>query len=222
MVGSGKSSAVKTLLVPVDRFARFAGRTTSLVCNPRPEGRIRPARRRARSHTGSALTGRADPPQPARRWPPHRRPRRAPDTRRTQMVAALAASVLHRELSPLEEAALGWVMETISEANERSTDTDRRRRSPRLADIGNVRTSPSRHTSTPRSRRDGPPLRHRQASRRSAARHVRRTLDRASRLVGQGSGHRPLRRPPRHRCPHRGHDCRHRLAPVTARGATVG
>ena len=39
--------------------------------------------------------------------------------RRTQMIAALAASMLHRDLTATEEAALGWVIDIVTDAEGR-------------------------------------------------------------------------------------------------------
>lgn len=113
MVGSGKSSAVKTLLY------RSIGLLGSPGGQPRwcaildPKGEYGPLA----DALGLARI-RLYPGGPTRLNPLDAGPavtdRDELRTRRTQMVAALAASVLGRELAPLEDAALGWTVDTLT------------------------------------------------------------------------------------------------------------
>ena len=57
-------------------------------------------------------------------------------TRRTQMVGALAAAVLNRELRPLEDAALGWAIDTV-------TVDGRQGRGPTLGDVVDLLVTPT-------------------------------------------------------------------------------
>ncbi len=56
--------------------------------------------------------------------------------RRAQMVAALASSVLRRELTPLEDAVLGWVVDAL-------TDQQRGGDQPTLSDVVDLLVSPT-------------------------------------------------------------------------------
>ncbi|HEV2309160.1 MAG TPA: ATP-binding protein [Acidimicrobiia bacterium] len=55
--------------------------------------------------------------------------------RRTDLVAALLGQVLRRELSPLEDAALGWAVQSLDPA----------RGAPTLLDVGRLLTRPTTH-----------------------------------------------------------------------------
>lgn len=134
MVGSGKSSAVKTLLY------RSIGLLGSPGGRPRwcaildPKGEYGPLA------DALGLTRiRLYPGGPTRLNPLDAGPTVTDvdelRTRRSQMVAALASSVLHRELTPLEDAALGWAIETLTNSG--------RIDEPTLADVVALLISPT-------------------------------------------------------------------------------
>ncbi|GJM36936.1 MAG: DUF87 domain-containing protein [Acidimicrobiales bacterium] len=134
MVGSGKSSAVKTLLY------RSIGLLGSPGGRPRwcavldPKGEYGPLAdalglARIRLHPGGQTRLNPLDAGPAMTDVDELR------TRRSQMVAALAASVLHRELTPLEDAALGWTVDAVT--SERSGPE------PTLADVVDLLVNPT-------------------------------------------------------------------------------
>ncbi len=113
MVGSGKSSAVKTYLY------RSIGLLGSGDGNPRwcgildPKGEYGPlAEALGLSRLALAPGGRIrlNPMDPG----PYSESLDELRSRRSQMVGAMAAAVLHRELRPIEDAALGWVIDIIT------------------------------------------------------------------------------------------------------------
>lgn len=55
--------------------------------------------------------------------------------RRTTLLAALLTTILHRELTPVEDAALGWAVDELPTAGERP--------SPTLADVAGLLASPT-------------------------------------------------------------------------------
>ena len=136
VIGSGKSSAVKTLLYRSIGLLGSPGGQAPLVRHPRPERRIRTARRRARPATPQPLPRRADPPQPARRR--HRTPSRPtssePDEPRWSPRSPPPCCT--RELRPLEDAALGWAIDTV-------TISEHHGASPTLGDVVDLLANPT-------------------------------------------------------------------------------
>ena len=57
-------------------------------------------------------------------------------TRRTQMVTALAAAALNRELRPLEDAAVGWAIDTLTIGVARNAQ-------PSLVDVVDLLANPT-------------------------------------------------------------------------------
>jgi type IV secretory pathway VirB4 component len=133
-IGSGKSSAVKTLLY------RSIGLLGSPSGQPRwcaildPKGEYGPLAdalglTRIDLHPGG--TTRLNPLDPG----PHTTTLDDLRARRTQTVAALAAAVLGRELRPVEDATLSWVIDTITQPG---TPT-----APTLVDVANLLATPT-------------------------------------------------------------------------------
>ena len=125
-------------------------------------------------------------------------------------------SVLRRDLTPVEDAVVGWAIDLTSPA------AATRPTQPTLADLAAAHGRPDRRDGRPRARStptelaravEAAVLRARQAARPVAAGHVRRPDHRPPRLDGPGHRARPVRRPPRPRGAHPGDARRHRLAP---------
>ena len=113
MVGAGKSSAVKTLLY---RTVGMLGSNDK----PRWCALLDPKREYGPLARGLGLQRLALFPGGATRLNPldagaHVRSLDELRARRSQMVAALAASMLHRDLTATEEVAIGWTTDLISE-----------------------------------------------------------------------------------------------------------
>lgn len=134
-VGSGKSSAVKTFLyrsVGVLGSPNVGHRWCAVVD---PKGEYGPLATALDLDVLNLYRGgptRLNPldPGPAGEWA-------SPDelvARRTTLVAALVASVLHRELSPVEDAVIGWAIAHV---------TGRRTGIPTLADIAVLLADPT-------------------------------------------------------------------------------
>ncbi len=114
MVGSGKSSAVKTLLYRSIGLLRSPGGRPRWCAVLDPKGEYGPL-----AEALGLARLRLYPGGPTRLNPLDAGPM-VTDTdelrsRRTQMVAALAASVLRRELTPLEDATLGWAIDHLTQ-----------------------------------------------------------------------------------------------------------
>jgi type IV secretory pathway VirB4 component len=134
-IGSGKSSAVKTLLY------RSIGLLGSPGGQPRwcaildPKGEYGPL-----ADELGLVRLNLYPGGPTRLNPldagPHIVSLDELRTRRTQMVAALAAAVLNRELRPLEDAALGWAIDTVTNARDAAP-------TPTLGDIVSLLATPT-------------------------------------------------------------------------------
>ena len=112
MVGSGKSSAVKTFLYRSIGLLGSPGGRSRWCAILDPKGEYGPLAdalglTTIRLHPGGATRINPLDAGPAAHDVDELR------TRRTQLVSALAASVLGRNLTPLEDAALGWVIDTI-------------------------------------------------------------------------------------------------------------
>ncbi|MCB0989639.1 MAG: DUF87 domain-containing protein [Acidimicrobiales bacterium] len=133
MVGSGKSAAVKTLLY------RSVGLLGSADGQPRwcaildPKGEYGPLAKAlglARIRLAPGGTTRLNPLDagPVSVGVDGLRSRRA------QMIAALSASVLGRELTPLEDAAIGWITDELNRSGEHE---------PTLADVVHLLASPT-------------------------------------------------------------------------------
>lgn len=123
-VGAGKSSAVKTFLYrTVGQLRSPTGRRWwAAIVDPKGEYQpLADALGLDRIALRSGGAQRLNPLDPGPGQPD-------PDelaTRRTAMVTALAGAVLHRDLQPLEDAALGWTADHLS----------RHHRSPTLHDL---------------------------------------------------------------------------------------
>lgn len=114
MVGSGKSSAVKTYLYrSIGLLGSGAGAKPRWCGILDPKGEYGPLAealglsRLALKPGGHIRLNPLDPGPYAESLDDLR-------SRRTQMVGAMAAAVLHRELRPTEDAALGWVIDDIT------------------------------------------------------------------------------------------------------------
>jgi len=134
-VGSGKSSAVKTFLyrsVGVLASPHVDHRWCAIVD---PKGEYRPLAAALDLDVLDLYPGgptRLNPldPGPSGEWA-------SPDqlvSRRTTLVGALVASVLHRELSPVEDAVIGWAVDHI---------TGRRAGTPTLGDVARLLADPT-------------------------------------------------------------------------------
>lgn len=134
-VGSGKSSAVKTFLyrtVGVLGSPHVGHRWCAIVD---PKGEYLPLAKALDLDVLNLYRGgptRLNPldPGPAGEWA-------SPDelvARRTSLVGALVASVLHRELSPVEDAVIGWAIAHV---------TGRRAGIPTMADVAGLLAEPT-------------------------------------------------------------------------------
>ncbi len=134
-LGSGKSSAIKTFLyrtVGVLRSPNVGHRWCAIVD---PKGEYGPLSQALDLDVLKLYRGgqtRLNPldPGPAGEWA-------SPDelvARRTTLVAALIASVLHRELSPVEDAVIGWAVDHV---------TGRRTGIPTLVDVATLLADPT-------------------------------------------------------------------------------
>lgn len=134
-VGSGKSSAVKTFLyrsVGVLRSPRVGHRWCAVVD---PKGEYGPLAQALgldvlRLYRGGPTRLNPLDPGPAGEWA-------SADelaARRTTLVGALVASVLHRDLLPVEDAAIGWAVEQV---------TGRREGTPTLLDVARLLEDPT-------------------------------------------------------------------------------
>lgn len=123
VVGSGKSSAVKTYLYRSigilgsggeERAPRWTG-----ILDPKGEyGPLARALGLTRLELYPGGPTRLNPLDPG----PYTESVEDLRMRRAQMIGALAAALLHRDLSPTEDAAVGWVVETLTpNAAERPT-----------------------------------------------------------------------------------------------------
>ncbi len=114
MVGSGKSSAVKTYLYRSIGMLRSGNEGRSRWCGILdPKGEYGPLAEalglsRVELYPGGPI--RLNPLDPG----PYTESIEDLRIRRAQMVGALAASLLHRDLTPTEDAALGWVIDTLT------------------------------------------------------------------------------------------------------------
>lgn len=135
MVGSGKSSAVKTVLY------RSIGLLGSPGGKPRwcaildPKGEYAPL-----ADALHLKQLRLYPGGPTRLNPldsgPHVTSVDELRSRRSQMVGALAVAVLHRELTPIEDAALGWAIDAVTVDSQLEG-------SPTLADVVSLLVNPT-------------------------------------------------------------------------------
>ena len=93
----------------------------------RPQGRVRAARRAARPHRGPPRARRHHPHQPARALPARGRTPETRVLRRAEMFTALAATVLDRPLTQLEDAAVFAAVEQLvgGQASSRPSPTPR-------------------------------------------------------------------------------------------------
>lgn len=133
MVGSGKSSAVKTMLYRSIGLLSSPGRTPRWCAILDPKGEYEPlAEALGLRHLQLRPGGntRLNPLDATT----HGASRTEIATRRTQMVAALAASVLQRDLAPVEDAVLGWTIDTLS---------DESRSEPTLLDVVQLLAEPT-------------------------------------------------------------------------------
>ena len=135
MVGAGKSSAVKTLLYRTVGMLGSDGKPRWCAILD-PKGEYGPLAR------GLGLQRLAlFPGGPTRLNPldagPYVRSIDELRARRTQMVAALAASMLHRGLTATEEAAIGWVVDTVTDAESSGGAA------PTLADVVGLLAAPT-------------------------------------------------------------------------------
>ncbi|MEZ5278979.1 MAG: DUF87 domain-containing protein [Acidimicrobiales bacterium] len=133
-VGSGKSSAVKTLLYRSIGLLGSPGGRSRWCAILDPKGEYGPLAdalglSRIRLYPGGASRLNPLDAGPMVTDPDELR------TRRSQMVGALAASVLHRELRPLEDAALGWAVDALT--------LGRSAGQPTLADVVDLLVSPT-------------------------------------------------------------------------------
>lgn len=115
VVGSGKSSAIKTFLYrsigllgsgAPRHHTRWAG-----ILDPKGEyGPLADALGLARLELYPGGPTRLNPLDPG----PHTRTTDELRVRRANMIAALAAALLHRNLTPTEDAAIGWTADAIT------------------------------------------------------------------------------------------------------------
>lgn len=114
MVGSGKSSAVKTYLYrSIGMLGSGIGEKPRWCGILDPKGEYGPLARALGLSTLALRPGgnvRLNPLDPG----PYSESVDDLRSRRTQMVGAMAAAVLHRELRPTEDAALGWVIDELT------------------------------------------------------------------------------------------------------------
>ncbi len=146
-IGSGKSSAVKTLLYRSIGLLGSPGGLPRWCAILDPKGEYGPLAdalglARLNLHPGGAT--RLNPLDAGT----HTVTTDELRTRRTQTVAALAAAVLTRELRPLEDAALGWAIDTVTISEQQGA-------SPTLVDVVNLLTNPTGEM-VDRAQADGP------------------------------------------------------------------
>lgn len=113
MVGSGKSSAVKTYLYrSIGLLGSGGGRPRWCgILDPKGEyGPLAEALGLSRLSLRPGGRIRLNPLDPG----PYSESIEDLRSRRTQMVGAMAAAVLHRDLRPTEDAALGWAIDDIT------------------------------------------------------------------------------------------------------------
>jgi type IV secretory pathway VirB4 component len=135
VVGSGKSSAVKTYLYRSVGLLRSGADTDATrwagILDPKGEyGPLADALGLTRLELYPGGPTRLNPLDPG----PYTESVDQLRMRRAQMIGALAAALLHRELTPTEDAAVGWVVGTIT------TDTTAR---PTLHDVVGLLADPS-------------------------------------------------------------------------------
>ena len=119
MVGAGKSSAVKTLLYrSIGMLGRDAQPRWCAILDPK--GEYGPLSRALGLTRLALYPGGATRLNPLDAGP-YVRSADELRARRTQMCAALAASMLRRELSATEEAALGWVIDIVTDREQGSS-----------------------------------------------------------------------------------------------------
>jgi type IV secretory pathway VirB4 component len=147
MVGAGKSSAVKTMLYRTIGMLGADGRPRWCAILD-PKGEYGPLARALGLQRLALFPGGATRLNPLDAGP-HVRSLGELRARRTQMSAALAASMLHRELTATEEAALGWAIDLVTEGETTG------RQKPTLHDVVGLLASPT-ETMVARSAEDGP------------------------------------------------------------------
>ncbi len=135
MVGSGKSSAVKTYLYrSVGLFGSGDGKPRWCgILDPKGEyGPLADALGLSRLALRPGGSIRLNPLDAG----PYSESLDALRSRRTQMVGAMAAAILCRDLTPTEDAVLGWVMDVITDENNTGSV-------PTLADVAALLTDPT-------------------------------------------------------------------------------
>ena len=135
MVGAGKSSAVKTLLYRTVGMLGSDGKPRWCAILD-PKGEYGPLARALGLHRLALFPGGRTRLNPLDAGP-HVRSVDELRARRTQMCAALAASMLHRELTPSEEAALGWTVDLITDQEQQG------QHHPTLHDIVDLLANPT-------------------------------------------------------------------------------
>ncbi len=135
MVGSGKSATVKTLLYRSVGVLGSPGGLGRWVAIVDPKGEYRPL-----AESLGLDVVRLYPGGPTRLNPLDAGPGAAAGgedlgARRAALVGALLAEVLHRDLSPLEDAAVGWAVREVTGGNQR--------RVPTLHDIAHLLSDPT-------------------------------------------------------------------------------
>jgi len=134
MVGAGKSSAVKTMLYRMLGLLGSGDNTRwCAILDPKGEyGPLADALGLSRLALYPGGATRLNPLEAGH----HVATVSELKARRTQMTAALAASMLRRELSATEEAALSWVIDIV-------TDTEPNHQAPTLKDVVDLLAAPT-------------------------------------------------------------------------------
>ncbi len=134
MVGAGKSAAVKTMLYRMVGLLGSDGKSRwCAILDPKGEyGPLADALGLTRLALFPGGRTRLNPLDAG----PYVDSTSELRARRTQMTAALAASMLRRELSATEEAALSWTIDTV-------TDAEQENQVPTLRDVVDLLASPT-------------------------------------------------------------------------------